>query len=135
MVHQPVGDCRQTERVEARAQDGADLRGVDPERVHGAERVAQQPALDRRRTPLQVAPQEVVVQLEVAPLDAAAGEDAFGELVAAQAQPVEDLILGKDVLAVGDREPGDPRAGLGLQAASSARRGRLVQRACDRRRA
>lgn len=95
--------------------------------------MAQQPLLDRRRTSLQVAPQEVVVQLEVAPLDAAAGEDAFGELVAAQAQPVEDLVLGEDVLAIGDRQPGDPRAGLGPQIACPARRGRFVRRACDRR--
>ncbi len=87
------------------------LARVEPERVHGAYRVAQQPLLDRRGAPLEGARQEVVVQIEVAPLDAAAGEDAFGELVTAQAQPVEDLVLGEDALAVGDREPGDPRAG------------------------
>ncbi len=90
--------------------------------------------LDPRRTSLQVARQEVVVQLEVAPLDAAAGEDALGELVAAQAQPVEDLVLGEDVLAVGDRQPGDPRAGLSELAVLPARGGLIGGRA-DRRRA
>ena len=61
--------------------------------------------------PWVVSREELVAEVEVAALDAAAFEDAFGELVALQPQPLEHLLLGVAALGVRDGDPGDPRAG------------------------
>ena len=98
------------ERVEARAHHGADLTGVDFERVDRADRVRQQLLLDPRRATLRRVREERVAEVEVTALDAAALEDAFGERVPLQPQPLEHLLLGVAALGVRDGDPGNPRA-------------------------
>jgi hypothetical protein len=62
-------------------------------------------------TSLERAGEEVLIEVEVAALDAAAGEDALGELVAGQAETVEDLGLREHGVRVRHGQPGDVGAG------------------------
>ena len=110
VVDEPVGERWAAERVQARAHDGADLGGIDPERVDRADRVRQELPLDPRRAALRRVGEELVAEVEMAALDAAAFEDAFGERVSLQPQPLEHLLLRVAALGVGDGDPGDPRA-------------------------
>ena len=110
MVDEPVGERRAAQRVQARAHHGADLAGVELQRVDGPDRVPQQLLLDPRGTALQAVRHEVIAQVEVAALHPAALEDALGERVALQPQQVQNLLLGVGGAGIGDREPGDPRA-------------------------
>ena len=57
-----MGERGHAERVEARAEHGADVRGVDAEPVDGADRVAQEVALDLRGAVLQRAREEVLAR-------------------------------------------------------------------------
>ena len=124
VVDEPVGERRAAERVEARAHHGADLAGVDRERVDRANRVLQQLPLDPRRAALRRVREELVAEVEVTALDAAAFEDALGERVPLQPQPLEHLLLRVAVLGVRDGDPGDPRA----RQAETARRVRAPGR-------
>ena len=96
MVDQPVGERGTAERVQARADDRADLERVELERVDRVDRVAQQVLLDLLGASLQRFSQEVLAEVQVAALDAAAREDALGELVALQPQPLQHLLLRED---------------------------------------
>jgi hypothetical protein len=73
--------------------------------------VAEELVLDLARALLQGAFEELAVEVQMPALDATAGEDAFGELVARQPQPIEHLLLRERGVGVGDREAGDPSAG------------------------
>ncbi len=91
--------------------DRADLQRVELERVNGVDRVTQQVLLDLLGASLQRFSHEILAEVQVAALDPAAREDALGELIPLQSQPLEHLLLRIGALGVGDGDPGDPRAG------------------------
>jgi hypothetical protein len=88
VLDQAVGEAWTAERVEARAEDRADRARVDLELVDRLGGLAQELVLDLGRTTLQVARQEVRVEVQVTALDAAAVEDPDGEVVLSQAEPL-----------------------------------------------
>ena len=110
VLDQALGETGAAQRVEARGDDGSDRGGVDlqaPDRLHGA---AEKLLLDLRGPLLEVALEERLVEVQVAALDAAAGEDALGELVAGQPQPVERLPLRRLRPGLEHRQGGQRRA-------------------------
>jgi hypothetical protein len=110
VVDEPVRERWDAERVEARADDRADLCQIELERVDRVDRAAEQLVLDLRGAALQAQLEQVVAELQRAALDATAGEDALRELVAVELQAVERVGLVELARLVGDRQGGDPRA-------------------------
>jgi hypothetical protein len=115
VLDQAVGEAWTAERVEARAEDRADRARVDLELVDRLGGLAQELVLDLGRATLQVARQEVRVEVQVAALDAAAVEDPDGEVVLGQAEPLERFELRRGTGPTDDGQAGDvgrrPRSG------------------------
>jgi translation initiation factor IF-2 len=110
VVDEPVRERRDPERVQARADDRADLRQIELEGVDRVDRATQQLVLDLRRATLQAELEQVVAELQRAALDARAREDALRELIVVELQAVERVGLVELVRLVGGRQGGDPRA-------------------------
>ncbi len=114
MLDQPVGEARAAERVQARGQERADLGGVDVELVDRQDRLLEKLLLDFRCPPLEVAPEEVRLEVQLTLLHARAGEDPLCELVVVQAQLPQGVPLAGQRGPVHDgeaREPGARRPG------------------------
>jgi len=124
VVDEAVRERGTAERVEARADDRADLREIEIERVDRVDRTAEQLVLDLRRTTLQAQLEQVVAELQRPALDAAAGEDALRELVVVELQAVERVGLVELARLVADRQGGDPRAFAGRSRATCDDRSR-----------
>ena len=116
MLDQTVGEARTAERVQARGQERADLRGIDVELVDREDRLLEKLLLDFRCPPLEVAPEEVRLEVQLTLLHAGAGEDPLRELVVVQTEPPQGVPLTGQCGAVDDgeaREPGTRPGGHG----------------------
>ena len=111
MLDQAMREGRTAERVKARAQDRPDGAEVDLELVDRLRRLAQQLLLDLRGASLKVAGEEIRVQVQMAALDAAAVEDAQGEVVLGEPETLEGIVLGRGSRSADDRQAGESRAG------------------------
>ena len=105
------------ERVEARADDRADRRRGRSSSASIARIEWRSSSCSIRAVrPCRVSARNSSLRFRCRRLTPAAREDALGELVALQAEPLEDLRPGSSCAGVGDRESRDPRAGV-VQAA------------------
>src|SRR5581483_11559363 len=81
------------ERVEAGGEHRADAVETHLEALERLHGLVEQLELDVRRALLKAGRKEVLPEVQLAPLDAAAGEDALGELVTGEAELLERLAL------------------------------------------
>ena len=105
-----MGEARAAERVEARGEQRADLGRIDVELVDRQNRLLEQLLLDFRGPPLEVALEELRLEVQLTLAHARAGEDPLRELIVVQAEPLEGVALAGQGGPVDDGEAREPRA-------------------------